>query len=295
MLKVLEGARRRNDKGNAIENAGAPVLEASEETIAQAWEAVAAEEKRSKALNRWKQIQLDDFEADLARYVLLALIHMYRESQSNHTFPDGHALQSVTSPGSFGGATWRDFAALQSGELQQVGRFPELLQNHIRIYQVLKSRFSSAPPSQRDVAPARAADTPLRLSDTITINHVRVALGVDPGNAFGVWQVPATEDSEGLGFGVYPVPSFFNHREFGLRSPPCSLTHWLMGDNQAGLTETICRLFSKRPQGADRAAASLRDGEACGGGGRPLYQLRTPGRWDRTRGTQDTLAGRLVL
>ncbi|KIP05482.1 hypothetical protein PHLGIDRAFT_74236 [Phlebiopsis gigantea 11061_1 CR5-6] len=112
---------------------------------------------------------------------------MQRESRSNHD------EQAVASPVSSGEATWLDFAALQSGELQQVGRFPELLQNHIRIYQVLKSRFSSAPP------------------DAITIHHVRVALGVDPGNAFGVWQVPTTEESEGLGFGVYPIPSFFNH------------------------------------------------------------------------------------
>lgn len=211
MLKILEGARRRNDKGEANESVDTAAAEVTEETIAHAWEAVALEEKRPKVLNRWKQIQLDDFEADLARYVLLALIHMYRESQSNHTFPD--KAHSVARPVSFGGATWSDFAALQSGELQQVARFPELLQNHIRIYQVLKSRFSSAPPSHHNGEPARAADAPPRLGDVITTTHVRVALAVDPGNSFGVWQVPVTEESEGLGFGVYPIPSFFNHRK----------------------------------------------------------------------------------
>ena len=43
---------------------------------------------------------------------------------------------------------------------------------------------------------------------------MRTVLGVDPGNAFGIWEMPLMEESECLGFAVYPVASFFNHREY---------------------------------------------------------------------------------
>lgn len=215
LLKILEAARMRNNKGNGNADLGAMDCEqppATDESISQAWEAVAAEEQRPKNLNRWKQLQLDDFEADLARYVLLALIQMQRESQSNTTLVDGHASDEGRSKAHFEGATWRDLAALQSGELQQVGRFPELLQNHLRIYQVLKSRFYGTPPPSF-AENYRDSNCAPRLVDLITIKHVRTALAVDPGNSFGIWQAPVTDESEGLGFGIYPTPSFFNHRE----------------------------------------------------------------------------------
>ena len=52
------------------------------------------------------------------------------------------------------------------------------------------------------------------LEGVLTIANVRTALAVDPGNSFGIWETPLMEESECLGFGVYPVPSFFNHRKF---------------------------------------------------------------------------------
>ena len=207
LFKVLEGARRRGNKDKTRTDASSSEQQSvTAETISQAWEAIAAEEKRPKTLSRWKQIQLDEFETDLARYVLLALIHVYRESQSSAlSLGQDESL-------SFGGATWRDLAALQSGELQQVSRFPELLQNHIRIYQVLRSRFYGTPLFSFGSSNGECAHT-AGLANAITIEHVRTALAVDPGNSFGIWQVPMSEGSEGLGFGVYPIPSYFNHRE----------------------------------------------------------------------------------
>lgn len=206
MLKTLEAARIRKAKGKAKEHVPASVSCITMDILDKAWQDVAAQENRAKTMAKWRQIQLDDFEADLARYVLLALIHLQRELTAN--LASAHHSQPLESSSleacDYGGANWKDFAALQSGELLHISKFPELLGNWIRIYQVLKSRFT-APSSHTDSAPFTD------LSNVITPANVRTALGVDPSNSFGIWQVPVTEESEGLGFGIYPIPSFFNH------------------------------------------------------------------------------------
>ncbi|EED80582.1 predicted protein, partial [Postia placenta Mad-698-R] len=87
---------------------------------------------------------------------------------------------------------WNDFTTLQHNELNHLRTYPELLENQIRIYKVLKGRFAES-------------------NSAITIDNVRAIFSVDPGNSFGIWEVPLTEESECLGFAVYPRPSFFNH------------------------------------------------------------------------------------
>lgn len=203
-LEALESARKRNEKATATTDELA-AQDITAEFISQAWEEVRAQ-PRPKTLKKWRQIQLDDFEADLARYVLFALAHLHRE-----TNPSGGILPKCSDPAALFGATWSDLTTLQSGELQQIKRFPELLQNYTRIYQVLKSRLT-VDEIRNDQATSREASTSaLHLTDVITVENVRAILSVDPGNSFGIWQMPMSLESEGLGFGVYPVPSFFNH------------------------------------------------------------------------------------
>lgn len=203
-LEALESARKRNEKATATTDELA-AQDITAEFISQAWEEVRAQ-PRPKTLKKWRQIQLDDFEADLARYVLFALAHLHRE-----TNPSGGILPKCSDPTALFGATWSDLTTLQSGELQQIKRFPELLQNYTRIYQVLKSRLT-VDEIRNDQATSREASTSaLHLTDVITVENVRAILSVDPGNSFGIWQMPMSLESEGLGFGVYPVPSFFNH------------------------------------------------------------------------------------
>ena len=62
------------------------------------------------------------------------------------------------------------------------------------------------------------------LADLVTIDNVRTILGIDPGNSFGIWEMPVMDESECLGFAVYPRASFFNHREWAvsrLHHPCC--------------------------------------------------------------------------
>ena len=52
------------------------------------------------------------------------------------------------------------------------------------------------------------------IGELITVENVRMILGIDPGNSFGIWEVPLIDESECLGFAVYPAASFFNHRKW---------------------------------------------------------------------------------
>lgn len=200
LLQTLEAARRKKVKGKEKAVTNTTVVLTGQD-IERTWQDVEREQANKKCLQRWRDIHLDDFEADMARYVLMALYHYAQDSL--HTTP---SVQDDTVFSSFG-ACWDSFAILQSGEMRQVTRFPELLDDHIAIYHVLKTRFGT---------PNDASSVLAKLADLITVRNVRIALGVDPGNSFGIWEVPVTEESEGLGFGVYPIPSFFNHRKLAL-------------------------------------------------------------------------------
>ncbi|KAI0080160.1 SET domain-containing protein [Panus rudis PR-1116 ss-1] len=202
----------------------------TEEEVERAWERVKETERDAKQLRKWGQVSLEDYEADQARYVLMALYHYARE-QSQEENASASSDQEPKSAGvSFGGgAHWQSFASLQSNELEEVKRFPELLDNHIRIYQALKSLLCG-PPSAGRASGSRngnrpnsggddgegsrereASGTLARLVQVMTVDNVRRALGVDPGNSFGIWETPLTDESECLGYGVYPIPSLFNH------------------------------------------------------------------------------------
>ncbi|KAJ3539849.1 hypothetical protein NM688_g6308 [Phlebia brevispora] len=198
LLKTLEAVRRRT-KGKAKATDPKVPVELTKEAIECAWEKIDKQQERPKALRRWHDVQLDDFEADMARYVLVALYHYARELADIAKTPLQQAASSAF------GAHWSNFADLQSNEMHLVAKFPELLENHIKIFQVLRSRFNPV---------NGASPVLLRLADVVTTPNVRIALGVDPGNSFGIWEAPVTEESEGLGFGIYPIPSFFNHREW---------------------------------------------------------------------------------
>ncbi|KAI0091785.1 hypothetical protein BDY19DRAFT_932230 [Irpex rosettiformis] len=205
LLSGLETARRRKQQGKDKQTDAQAILklEDIEQYIVGAWDVARRDTMRVKLVRQWKTLQLDDFEADIARYVLIALYHYARELDSQGLDAPGSCCSS--SHVRFGMASWDDFSALQSGEQQQISKFPELVNDHVHIYQVLHSRFGTLLP------PDCVSPTRKRLKELITIENVRKALSVDPGNSFGIWEVPITEESEGLGFGVYPIPSFFNH------------------------------------------------------------------------------------
>ena len=277
-LRRLEGARQKKAKTKNSADAGAEVQEITQPFVDQAWDGVRERERSAKEVRKWGNIQLDDYETDMARYVLLALLRCHREqSWSQHDCIRNCACQpsspccpirengqvqtcaakaeardgspsgvrSGSREGRGQGSEWRVFSSLQTNELSLLRACPEILGHQTRIYQVLRGRFGpnpaanpvSQPPSRSILPPvhspqgiglASSAESGGRSSrmdgdnklcgqsaigELITVENVRMILGVDPGNSFGIWEVPLMEESECLGFAVYPVASFFNHRE----------------------------------------------------------------------------------
>ncbi|KAI0372787.1 SET domain-containing protein [Pilatotrama ljubarskyi] len=257
LLRQLEAARQKKAKPKpnpgAVAQKDAADIEITQEAIERAWEAVREKERSPKEVRRWRDLQLEDYEADMARYVLLALHRCHRERCNR-----GRASYQAAASQSEGSTAmkasdnepseWQTFASLQINELQLLKACPQILEHQTRIYRLIKGRFGSratassaassrsssvSAPSPNGAQPrvdnagaredsrsqdsASPSSSPSRhggevhLADLVTIANVRTILGVDPGNSFGIWEVPLTEESECLGFAVYPLASFFNH------------------------------------------------------------------------------------
>ncbi|KAH9888903.1 SET domain-containing protein [Cubamyces lactineus] len=227
LLKQLESARQKKPKPEPKPKLDAggqeAVVEITLEVVERAWDTVRVKEKSPKEIRRWRVLQLEDYEADMARYVLLALHRYHREQCNRHRnspqpCEDGtkpsEGLAKERCPATAYGTTcdrerteWQTFASLQSNEMQLLKVCPEILEHQTRIYQLLKARFGSRITADAD---ASGCDEPA-LADLVTIDNVRTILGVDPGNSFGIWEMPVMDESECLGFAVYPRASFFNH------------------------------------------------------------------------------------
>ncbi|KAH9933346.1 uncharacterized protein B0H18DRAFT_983168, partial [Fomitopsis serialis] len=249
LLCVLEGARRQKevekdkDGGFRLEDLGTDL---TRENVDRAWDMVAQKERLPKEVRRWRNLQLDHFETDMARYVLIALVRRYREvydqegrqsQQQLHTDKDAanntYVRRIASAAVHFGGASWDDFTALQVNELQHLNTYPEVLENQIRVYQALKGRFPTSH-VRASTSEGRTVVTDTGgngeshncqasqigqgdsggfrdFGSLITVDNVRRAFSVDPGNSFGIWETPLMDESELMGFAVYPKPSFFNH------------------------------------------------------------------------------------
>ena len=208
LLTRLEAARSKGKRKS--KNGASTRTRGTEVDIEREWEDVRRQEQSSKEIRKWKQVSLDDFQADLARYVLLALHHLFREVSSQRTDTKD-----------FGGADWSLFSSLQSSETTRIARFPELLDDYISIYKVLKCISMSGSSFTRPIevnqridvncGTQRHNETEVSFGNVVSVENVRKVLGVDAGNSFGIWEMPLMDNSELLGFAVYPVPSFFNH------------------------------------------------------------------------------------
>ncbi|KAI0629198.1 hypothetical protein C8Q77DRAFT_1220391 [Trametes polyzona] len=267
LLRQLEAARQKKPKpkpkakpnSSASAQATDPDVDpdVTPEAVERAWDVVREGERSPKEMRRWRDLQLEDYEADMARYVLLALHRCYREQCQRRRSTAVEETQSegpttVTNGSDGEPSEWQTFASLQVNEQQLLNACPQILAHQTRIYQLLKGKFGSRVPQARSGPSSRSSSSsvsaqprsnggssaqppadeartrkdaqaaaehdaqspdgePPHLADLVTIANVRTILGVDPGNAFGIWEVPVMEESECLGFALYPVASFFNH------------------------------------------------------------------------------------
>ncbi|KAK9322061.1 hypothetical protein V1517DRAFT_324515 [Lipomyces orientalis] len=123
-------------------------------------------------------LALEDIEYDSARLIAVAIVRLFLETYTSSTPP---------------WFTWSGFAGLESHEKDLINRLPALLESHIRVYIFLK------------------AVMPKKFQAFVTSANVRAVLGRESANAFGIWQLPLTTESECLGSSIFPSASYFNH------------------------------------------------------------------------------------
>lgn len=125
-------------------------------------------------------LKLSQEEHDIARFVSVVIVKEFLKSNSlihDSAIDDGAAY----------------FESLQSNELLYLSKFPWMLSSHLQVYNFLYNTL------------------PTPILPSLTPDLFRSLLGRDAANAFGIWQLPVTSESELLGSSLYPLASFFNH------------------------------------------------------------------------------------
>jgi hypothetical protein len=179
--KAFEGATKKTQKacvGGPGANMDITISdEPTQDELDSAWQRA---ETAPRANRQGDYVHLDDMELEIARFVSSGILMRYIEDSNQ---------RSNGAPSS-----WSNFLQLQNNELLHIRARPYVLKAHIRIYRFL---CAILPASLRPYL--------------ITSETVRAILGRDPGNSFGIWQTPSTEDNEMFGWAMYPSASFFNH------------------------------------------------------------------------------------
>ncbi|KAK0194093.1 hypothetical protein F5146DRAFT_1034215 [Armillaria mellea] len=104
-------------------------------------------------------------------------------------------LASVITVRYTGGGEWADFIQLQDNELEYIRGRPQDLDSQMRVYAFLRKAAQAVPDFYA----------------CVTVDTVRAILGRDQGNAFGLYDMSTSGDSEMLGFAMYIKASYFNH------------------------------------------------------------------------------------
>lgn len=151
-------------------------------------------------------IILSELELDTASFILSCLVKKCIEESSRMTSRayEGRPHYSV--------GTWSDVLDLQDNSLPQIRMEPYMLASHIRIWAFIKFVVYSALRDAKCLSD-RTKDLVQSLKKSVdTPKDTQAILGRESGNVFGLWDsAPEGEDNEMLGWGLYPLGSYFNH------------------------------------------------------------------------------------
>lgn len=136
--------------------------------------------KQKKKKTKKVVLKLSQEEQDVARFVSIIIVKHFLKTVAP-------AVENGIDDG------MSHFDNLQSNELLYLSKFPWMLSSHLQIFSFLHQSLPS----------------PIVLY--LTESLFRASLGRDAANAFGIWQLPVTPESELLGSSLYPLASFFNH------------------------------------------------------------------------------------
>ncbi|VVT51356.1 uncharacterized protein SAPINGB_P003069 [Magnusiomyces paraingens] len=150
--------------------------------------------KKSRSKNKNRKVPaITSEEQDIVRFVAVLVVKMFLKSfgaavLNKDEAPLMSAFCNETSDDGF-----QYFGDLQSNEELHLKTLPDMLEIQIKVFMFLN------------------AVLPLQLLPFLTQKIFRDILGREAANAFGIWQLPITPDSELLGSSLYPYCSFFNH------------------------------------------------------------------------------------
>jgi len=152
-------------------------------------------------------IMLSELELDTASFILSCLLKKCIEESSRTTSQvyDGQ-------PPHYSAGTWSDVLDLQDNSLPQIRMEPYKLASHVKIWAFTKFVVYLALRDAKCLS-ARTKDLIQSLKKSIdTPKDTQAILGRESSNVFGLWDsAPEGEDNEMLGWGLYPLGSYFNH------------------------------------------------------------------------------------
>lgn len=163
----------------------------SAEEIEEVWDSIAqriansapvAHNPLKNPMLKVRLLALEEIEWDLARLVAVALVRKYIESKPNSSLPSHFS--------------WTSFYQLEPHEVDLLARVPALLESHVRVFLLLLLVM------------------PSEILPHVTVENVRAVVAREAANAFGIWQLPLTSESEFLGSAIFPSASYFNHSMF---------------------------------------------------------------------------------
>lgn len=139
-----------------------------------------------------EKITIDTAEHDTCRLVAIVVVKKYLATCLEPTLvPDIKNIYNIISDCRREISIFHD---LQSNEIHLVRDFPGILDTHLKLFKFLKTVLLETP-----------------FAEILTPNLFRQIIGVEAGNAFGIWQSDNQEEAECLGSSIYTSASYFNH------------------------------------------------------------------------------------
>lgn len=187
--------------------------------------------RRNKKKNIQKIPSLSVEEHDTARLVAIIITKLYLKSFASY-YSSSLSSSTVKKTTTFFEEHFNNnnkekekdeldyFEDLQSNELNFLKTFPDMLNSELKIYEFLikvlpipiilgnlLKKINNNNKEGKETTTTTREESNLLYEPQL----LRNIIGREAANAFGIWQLPITLDSELLGSSIYPKASFFNH------------------------------------------------------------------------------------
>jgi hypothetical protein len=152
------------------------------ELMDEKWRLKIEELSRTSDLKIQNLPHIDEIEHDIARLVVTTLVKKFRVLSQ-----DGAKVSTAQTE-------WDKFSSLQSNEYFQIIAYHPYMTAYLRTFEFLHKVL------------------PPKFKNVFTASVLRDTVGIEAGNAFGIWELPLNLESECFGTSIRPLASYFNHQ-----------------------------------------------------------------------------------